>query len=214
MPTIIRASQRQYAASPKAFNFEDMSSQALQYVAKVRAEVGRLVMEARREGEAIRRKAEEEGRRAGLQAVEDIVRKQLATAYPALKQVIEEIHNSQHAWLRHWEASAVHVAAAMAERVIRREVRHDPKITLTLVREALELAAGNAHLRIHLNPEDCKVLGSQVQTLIDELAPLAEAEILPHPDVSLGGCRLETKFGVIDERFESQLQRIEEELTQ
>jgi flagellar assembly protein FliH len=214
MPTIIRASQRQSGDSPTAFNFVDMSSQARQYVTKVRAEAARLIAEARREADAIRRQAEQQGRQAGMQAVEDVVRKQLATAFPALKRVIEEIRNSQHTWLRHWEASAVHVAAAMAERVIRREVRHDPKITLTLVREALELAAGNAHLRIHLNPEDCKALGGHVKTLIDELAPLAEAEILPHPDVSPGGCRLETKFGVIDERFEAQLKRIEEELTQ
>jgi flagellar assembly protein FliH len=214
MPTIIRASERKYAAGPTVFNFEDMSSQAKKYVANVRAETAKLVAEAKREAEVIRRRAEEEGRRAGMQAVEEMVRKQLATAFPALKRVIEEIHNSQHAWIRHWEGSAVRVAAAMAERVIRRELRHDPKITLTLVREALELAAGNAHLRIHLNPEDCKALGSQVQTLIGELAPLAEAEIVPHPDVSPGGCRLETKFGMIDERFEAQLKRIEEELTQ
>jgi flagellar assembly protein FliH len=214
MPGIIRANQRQYGGFPAAFNFEDMSARAQQYLAKVRAEAAEVMAEARREADALRRQAEEEGRQAGLQAVEVMVRKQLATAFPAVQRVIQELDDSRHAWLRHWEASAVRVASAIAERVIRREVRQDPGITLTLVREALELAAGNTHLRIHLHPEDCKALGNQVQMLIDELAPLSGAEIAPDADVSPGSCRLETQFGIIDERFEAQLKRIEEELMQ
>ncbi|MBN2579314.1 MAG: hypothetical protein JXB10_10015 [Pirellulales bacterium] len=214
MPTIIRAAQQQSSRTPTAFNFVDMSAQAQKYLTKVRAEAAELVAAARREADVVRRRAEEEGRQAGLQAVEEMVRKQLATAFPALQQVIEEIRHSRHDWLRHWEARGVHVAAAMAARVIRRELRQDPEIPLTLVREALELAAGNAHLRIRLNPKDCQALGNQVQMLTDALAPLAQAEIIPDADVTPGGCRLDTKFGTIDEQFEAQLQRIEEELTQ
>jgi flagellar assembly protein FliH len=214
MPTVIRAAEHRSTSSPKAFNFVDMSAQAQQYLTKVRAEAAQLIAQARREADALRSRAKEEGRQAALQEVEAMVRKQLATAFPAVQRVLAELENSKHAWLRHWESSAVHVATAMAARVIRREVRQDPEITLTLVREALELAAGNTHLRIHLNPDDCKALGNQVQMLIDELAPLAGAEVQPDPDVMPGSCRLETRFGIIDERFDAQLKRIEEELMQ
>ena len=34
---------------------------------------------------------------------------------------------------------------------------------MALIREALELAAGSAQIRLHLNPEDHKALGGQVR---------------------------------------------------
>jgi flagellar biosynthesis/type III secretory pathway protein FliH len=37
--------------------------------------------------------------------------------------------------------------------------------------------------------------------------------VVADPQVSLGGCRVETRFGVIDQQFEAQLARIEQELT-
>jgi flagellar assembly protein FliH len=43
---------------------------------------------------------------------------------------------------------------------------------------------------------------------------LAGAELSGDPQISPGGCRVETQFGTIDQQFESQLKRIEEELTQ
>ena len=33
------------------------------------------------------------------------------------------------------------------------------------------------------------------------------------PEIARGGCRVETRFGTIDQQFEAQLARIEEELT-
>ncbi|MGD0900871.1 MAG: FliH/SctL family protein, partial [Thermoguttaceae bacterium] len=117
-------------------------------------------------------------------------------------------------WLAHWEAAGVHVAAAIARRLIRCELTRQPEIPLTLVREALELAAGSPQVRIQLNPADHQALGNQVQTLVAEMAGLGEVQIAPEESVTPGGCRVETRFGVIDQQFESQLARVEEELTQ
>jgi flagellar biosynthesis/type III secretory pathway protein FliH len=51
-----------------------------------------------------------------------------------------------------------------------------------------------------------------VEAIARELAPLAETELIADPQITAGGCRVETRFGVIDQQFESQLARIEEEL--
>ena len=45
---------------------------------------------------------------------------------------------------------------------------------MTLVREALELAAGSAHVRVHLHPDDHQALGGQVQMLVDGDVGLGE----------------------------------------
>ena len=49
--------------------------------------------------------------------------------------------------------------------------------------------------------------------LTSEMSSLGEAELIASPNVSRGGCYVETRFGTIDQQFESQLKRIEEELT-
>ena len=208
MPTIIRATDRNGGTQAPAFNFDDIGVRAEAHVARVRTEAQKIVDQARREAESIRQKAEQDGHKAAMDAVENIVRKQLSSA----RKVIAEIQHAKEAWLTHWEASAVHVAAAIAQRLIRRELPNHPEIALTLVREALELAAGSAQLRILMNPDDHKALGKQVEILIEELSGLGEAELVADPDITPGGCRVETHFGTIDQQFEAQLERIEEEL--
>jgi len=213
MTTIIRATDQNRGIQRVVFNFDDMTTKANEYLDKVRAEAVAIVAKARQDATVVRKQAEEEGRQAGMQAVEQVVQKQLATALPALKQAIEEIHDAKQAWQRHWEATAVHVAAAIAKRVIRRELSKDPQITLTLVREALQLASGSSQLRIHLNPADHAAIGSQIDMLAKEFSSLSTAELIADDKITLGGCRVETEFGIIDQQIESQLKRIEEELT-
>ena len=88
-----------------------------------------------------------------------------------------------------------------------------PDAPLKLVREALELAAGSPTLRVFLNPADYETFKGQVELLAKECARSAQTEIIADPDVTPGGCRLETRHGVIDQQFEAQLARIEEELS-
>lgn len=212
MLTIIRASDHNSTTHGVAFNFEDMSVQADRYLGKIRGEAARIVVKAQQEAEAIRKNAEAQGRQAAIEAVEEIVRKQLSTVIPALTQASQKIEDARHAWLAHWESGTVHLAAAIAKRLIRRELEKQPEISLTLIRDALELAAGNTRLRILLNPQDFQSLGNQARRLVEEMSPRVEAEITADAGVTPGGCRVETQFGVIDQQFEAQLQRIEEEL--
>jgi len=217
MPTIIRATDQNRGIQQEAFNFEDLATQAHRYMEKVRAEAAQLLAAAQQEADKLKKRAEAEGRAAGRRAIEQTVTeqlaKQLASLLPALRQAIREIHDAKQAWLTHWEKSAVGVAAAIAARVVRRELTQVPQIAVDWVREALELAAGSSHLRIHLHPDDCETLGRQAQVLAKELTATASIEIIPDPEISLGGCRIETRFGRIDQRLEAQLARIEEELT-
>ena len=61
-------------------------------------------------------------------------------------------------------------------------------------------------------PED-RGEGSAVRKFSESLAQLAPAQIVADPAVEPGGCRVITGFGEIDQRIESQLERIVEELT-
>jgi flagellar assembly protein FliH len=185
-----------------------MAEQAKKYLDQVRVEAAKIVVKAQQEAAAVRARAQAEG----MNDVEQVIQKQLATVISALRQAILDIHQAKQAWLAQWEASAIHLAAEIAKRLIRGELSRQPQIPLTLIREALQLAAGGGEVRLVLNPADHQALSRQVQLLVDEMAGLGETQVVADAAVSPGGCRVETRFGVLDQTFEAQLARVEEEL--
>jgi flagellar assembly protein FliH len=214
--TVIKA-QHAHLPHPAAFNFEDLSHQAQGYLADVQKKAREILAQAQQEAQEIRHRAAKEGRETGQRAIEKMVAEQVGqqmkTALPALQQAIDGLVQDRHAWLSHWENRAVHLATAIASRVVRRDVAEAPEIALTLVREALEMAAGASQITVRMHPEDHKTLSSQLARLAQDTARLAKLEVVPDPAITRGGCRLETRHGAIDQQLEAQLARIESELT-
>jgi flagellar assembly protein FliH len=216
MATIIKGSGPARAIDGGTFHLDDLGDRAKEYLEQVRRQAAEIVSLAQEEAEGIRRRAEEEGRAAALEAAEQVldekVTRQLASLVPALRESIDAIGRAKAEWIAHWEKSAVHVAAAIAGRVIRREVERTPDVTLALVKEALELAAGTSDIQLRMHPADVAALGGQVERLAEELARLGKPQIVSDPKIEKGACRLETRFGTIDQQFAAQLARIEQEL--
>ena len=221
MSTIIKANGVQPQASGRvirqvAFNFGDMADQAQEYLDQVRKQAAQIVEDAQQRATAIKNQAEEEGRQAALNAAERIlgerVAKQMESLRPALCKSIDDIQSAKQTWLHHWQRCAVQVATEIAGLIIRREIVDRPQITMDLIKEALELAAGSAEIKLRLNPQDHESLGPQLERLASDLAQLTQADIVADPDITPGGCRVDTKFGSIDQQFEAQLARIEQEL--
>lgn len=216
MSTVIKQHDPARTQTAVAFNLDDVSSQARQYLEQVRVQAARLVEQAQAEAAALRAKAEAEGRAEAQRKIDQTVEKRLSErvgqVLPKLEAVIREIEKSRHAWLTHWEHAAVDLAARMAERVVRRELQAEPRLSEKLVREALELAAGSPEVRLHVNPADHAALAPFAAELARTCARLAPAEVVADATVTPGGCRVETRFGGIDQTVEAQLARLAEEL--
>jgi flagellar biosynthesis/type III secretory pathway protein FliH len=217
MSTIIKSGGSLRGPQQVAFNLEDVTQQATKYLDKIRAQAAQIIADAQRQADAIRRQAEEEGRQAAMRAAEkvldDKVGKRMQTLLPALQTVVNNIADAKQAWLGQWERSTVRLAAAIAGKVVRGKTPDLPEVTSKLVREALEMAAGSSQVRILLNPGDHETLQPNIARLTKELGRIGGAEILADSQITAGGCRVETLHGSIDQQFEAQLSRIEQELT-
>jgi flagellar assembly protein FliH len=216
MPRILKAQPTTEAAELSAFAFDDLADSARSHLSATRREAAELLAAARLEAERIRRQAEQDGRAAAEAAFErtvaDRVATQVATLVPALERAVTDIQSARTACLVRWEAAALSVATAIAARVIRREVAHTPEISLALVREALELAAGSSDLQLRMHPDDVAALGTQVECLLGQLARVGREALIADAAITRGGCRVDTRAGSIDQQFEAQLARIEQEL--
>src|SRR5438034_727823 len=111
MSSVIKFTGPARAVHGVAFNFDDMAGQANDYLDGVRGDAAKIITEAKREAEAIRRRADEEGRQAALKAVEKVldekVGKRMETLLPALKKVIDDLQHAKQDWLNHWEKQAI-----------------------------------------------------------------------------------------------------------
>ncbi len=198
------------------FNFEDISEKANRYLETVRKQAEQILADARLRADQIAAQAKAAGEHAALVEAEQRVHarldENLQTLLPAVRAAINGIGYEKERWLKHWEEETVKLAGAIAARIVRRELSQDPQITVSLVREALQLAMGSGRLRLHLNPADYASLGDQTARLTSEFSELAPADIVADDTVEAGGCRVVTEFGSLDQGIEIQLERIQNEL--
>jgi flagellar assembly protein FliH len=223
MTTIIKkhgAAGEDDAVRCAAFNLDDIAEHAQEYLAEVRRRAEAIVQQARDEADRLRRQAVEQGRSEALKTAQqqatakarEELEQRLKSLEPALTAAAAQIEQSRAAWRRHWEERAVQLAVAIAERVVRRETERTPEIALTLVQESLDLAAGAGRIVLRLSPRDYDTLKDQVQAIVAKMGRRLPTEIVADETVAPGGCLVVTELGEIDQRLQSQLARIEEEL--
>ena len=150
--------------------------------------------------------------RAAQRVREAQLEKQADTAIGSLVTAAAEMCQQREVWKGDWEARLLPLAIAIAERLVRRELRCSTDIPLAWIREALELVSGNGPLRLRLNPADFCARRGSIEALLNQQGLTEAVDLVSDDAVSAGGCLVETSFGNIDHRLETQLKRLEEEL--
>jgi flagellar assembly protein FliH len=94
------------------------------------------------------------------------------------------------------------LAGAIARQVIRRELRIQPDDVIGVIRDTVSLLPVTAReVRVHLNPEDAKLVRSRLTEVAGERAwSITEDPILPR-----GGCRVSSENSTIDAQVEQRL---------
>ena len=100
---------------------------------------------------------------------------------------------------------AVDIAVAMAESIVKHEIRSRPVAAEKVLSKALAVVAGQDHVKIRVHPLDEGVM----RTILDNESAGGQvpgkAEIIADRHLQRGGCLIETEFGVVDARIDKQL---------
>jgi flagellar assembly protein FliH len=225
---LIKARVARNVGGSAMFNFDDLRRQCDEFIESARRQGEQILAEANAASDEIRRRAQAEGiaagQREGLAAARDLVesraaeiaarqvQEQLRTVLPAFQAAAQALHVERDRWLADWEGAAVKLSAAIAGRILHRELDRQPELGLAIIRESLQLAAGQPRIQLHLHPLDFDQLHVSGTEAVTTLASIGEATLVPDESVARGGCLIETRHGVIDARLETQLERITNEL--
>jgi flagellar assembly protein FliH len=159
--------------------------------------------------ERIRRlqaEALERGREAGRQELRASVDAAIARGRDQIQRTLAEFAAERAAYYRRVEREVVHLALAIARKILHREAQLDPRLLAGIVRVTLEKLDAKTKLDLYVPAREmtdwrhyfaCQVEG----------APVPEV----HEDAALapGECRVETSLGSTEVGLESQLKEIE-----
>lgn len=228
MPRVLKANSVRELGGRVAFNFEDLREKGAEYLAQARAEADALLASARAEVDSLREQARKDGRDAGraegLQAAqltldqqvsqraEQVATQRLKTALPALEKAAKTLLAQRDDWLVRWEASAIELAVAIAGKLVRDTLRVEPDRVRTMLREVLQLAAGQSQVTISLSPQDIEQLGADAAEIVRATSGCIDARLVADPTLGAGDCRIITQHGEIDARIDTMLDRVTAEL--
>lgn len=120
-----------------------------------------------------------------------------------LSQTIEELGALRTELIHKTERQVVHLALAMAKRIVHREITLDRELLTAMARVALNRLGVNAGATIRLHPDD--YAATVVAGHADQQGVI---QVVPDPVVRRGGCLIQSDFGLIDVGVDSQIQEL------
>jgi flagellar assembly protein FliH len=152
--------------------------------------------------EAIEHQAFHEGYTRGQRTADEEMERRLESVEQRLRATIEELGQLAPHAMRRADREMIHLAVAMAERIVRREVRAEPALLLDMARGAIERLGERVTAVIHLNPADLEAIVSDGSGRIGSLDVVADA------DLPRGGCTIRTNLGVVDAGIDAQMREL------
>jgi len=151
--------------------------------------------------QAAAREAYQQGYADGEAAARTAVEPVLAR----LGQSLEQLATMGHRLRRQAEADLVHLALAIARRVLRRELSADPDAVGGIVRAALDRLQGQEVQRVRVHP----ALEEALKRTLRQVGAPASLTVIADRGCQPGDVILETAHGDLDASVETQLQEIE-----
>ncbi|ROR34931.1 flagellar assembly protein FliH [Inmirania thermothiophila] len=168
--------------------------------------VRRHALPTAEEIERIQRQAWEEGftegREAGYREGRAAGEAEVRAAARRLEALCDLLARPLQALDEEVERELVQLALAVAQQLVRRELRTDPGEVVAVVREALAaLPVAERLVRVHLHPEDAALVREALSLSGEERA----WKVVEDPTITRGGCRVETDVSRLDATVENRL---------
>ena len=170
-----------------------------------RTEDRNLISRAQEEANAIKESAAKEGFEYGIELSKEELKK--------LNQAITELLQTKEKAMEQTAPDIAFLAIKVAEKVIKKQLEIDDTIVLNIVSEVIKsLGKGETNILIKTNPADTQL----IQENIPDLYPYGDSNtkitVIKDEKVDWGSCIVETKSGIIDAKFSTQLQILQKAL--
>ncbi len=168
------------------------------------------VAEAKKKAELIEREAYEKGFAQGEKDGLELGTKKVDKALDRIHQTLQEMDSYWQEFIKLNEKEILHVICSIAEKIVHGRVKVDHTVVRETILEVLSLSAERSEVTARVSPEDLEYVKEVRPEFFDRIKELKSITIESDRSISPGGCFMETVFGQVDARLESQFNKIAE----
>jgi len=194
---------------------EEIEKQRMQIIAEAERQARELLAQAHQEVEAIKKRAREEGWQRGFEEGREAGKKEVQKIFEEKivlwEKWLSAIRESRREVLENLDEPILEFSFALARKIIGREIEREPFIE-ALVKRALQKLSNRERVVVRVHRNDYMRIREIKEELLRKIDGLGYLEVQEDPRVEEGGCIVETVFGNIDARIETQLANLREEL--
>ncbi len=174
--------------------------------ARQQAEI--ILRTARAEAEALQSQAYTDGFTAGvrdgLQKADELIRRleaDIAALAEDRARLVDEV-----------EPQVLKLCVEAVEKVIRHEIRTDPRVVLRVIKSVLRRVRDRDDVSVRVSPQELDFVRSQREELEQAAEGVRSLVIMSDRRVPVGGCVVECPSGTLDARIATQIERLSRRL--
>ncbi len=134
--------------------------------------------------------------------------KEVSAAIEALASATKSLPNIKKNILEKGEEQMVRLAVAMAEKIIQQEVATRKDVIFGVLKGAIKNIADTEGMKIRLNTQDFRYMMEVKKDFLQSFDGIRNVVFEEDSSIKRGGAVVETMFGEVDARLESQLKEI------
>jgi type III secretion protein L len=123
---------------------------------------------------------------------------------------VAEVNAARDRYLAESELELIRLAVRIAQKIIGEELRANPEAIVSVARECMRGLARERSLTLRASPGDLDILRRRIDVLREAAGPQRSIEVVADATVSPAGCIIESEYGVVDARLETQIRCMEE----
>lgn len=166
---------------------------------------------ASRDWDAEVRAAYERGRADGESQLALQLVQQRAEVQQLLEGVVQSLKNAVPQIARDTEQHMVGLSLEIAQKLVA-DLPISVEVIEAAVQDALSQVEGTAELHVRLHPADYELLQQMNSSLLASGAESRSVRFHSSPEVTRGGCLVQTRFGIVDARRETKLDLLKRSL--
>jgi len=167
-----------------------------------------IIEEAKKKASLIESEAYEKGFAQGEKDGFEMGTKKVEKILDRIHGTLQDIVAYGQEFIKRYEKEILHLICAIAEKVVRGGVNVDNQIVREAILEAFSLAADRSKVTVRVNPEEVEYVKEIRPEFFDRINELKSITVESDPSITRGGCFMETAFGNVDARLETQLEKI------
>jgi len=148
-----------------------------------------------------KKKSHMEGMKASFKEAKNEVAHEVKTIQSIINSFADNTINA----INGFEHSLVKLSIKIAEKVIKKKIKDEDDVVLSVVRNTLKTVKDSSEITVLLNPNDLEVLSQYEER---DLYENGKIKFVTDEGVESGGCKIHSDWGVIDAQIDTQLEEI------